>query len=189
MLPSGRSRAQLPPGQGQEPIFRRFTTPPRRSETRLRIFEAPVVLWPQADPHPVVSRKAGIGYTVGAQPFNRAFLTAGFDFAALRWRPSNPDVASAEVHELDVHQNLNFWLGRVAIVSLGVGIGVLDGLVQNTDGSFEHNLVPYIPFRLGVGFILWDKVYVGLRGVAVPFFGKGHEIGQSRLLLGLGWVY
>jgi hypothetical protein len=34
-----------------------------------------------------------------------------------------------------------------------------------------------------------DRVYVGLRAVAVPFFGEGHEVGQSRLLVGFGWAY
>jgi hypothetical protein len=65
----------------------------------------------------------------------------------------------------------------------------MDGLVVKRDGTFEHNLVPYIPVRLGLGLMIRDRVYVGLRAVAVPFFGEGHEVGQSRLLVGFGWAY
>jgi hypothetical protein len=175
--------------QNDEPIFRRFTTPPTRSERRLRIFEVPVALRPQTDPRAEVQEDLGIGYTMATQPFNRLFVSAGFDFARLTWQPSDPAILRAQVRQLDVHQNLNAWLWRRLIVGVGFGLGVLDGLVLNADGTFEHNLVPYVPVRVGVGILLGDKVYVGLRAVATPFFGEGHEIGHSRLLLGLGWVY
>ena len=175
--------------QSDQPIFRRFSTPPRRSEARLRIFEIPVAVRPQTDAQADVFENLGIGYTVASLPFNRVFASVGFDFARMSWTPTNPEILSAKVREFEVHQNLNFWLWRTVIVSFGLGLGVMDGLVVKQDGKFEHNLVPYIPVRLGLGYMIADKVYVGLRAVAVPFFGDGHEVGQSRLLLGFGWAY
>lgn len=175
--------------QSDESIFRRFTTPPRRSEARLRIFEIPAAVRPQTDSQAEVHENLGIGYTVAVLPFNRAFASVGFDFTRIAWTPTNPEVISATVRQLAVHQNLNFWLGRTFIVGVGLGLGVMDGLVVKRDGTFEHNLVPYIPVRLGLGLMIRDRVYVGLRAVAVPFFGEGHEVGQSRLLVGFGWAY
>ncbi|HKI97368.1 MAG TPA: hypothetical protein VKB51_02725 [bacterium] len=175
--------------EGNAPIFRRFSTPPSRTETRLLMFEVPVALRPQTDPQAEVTQNQGIGFRIAALPFNRVFGTVGMDFARVRWTPSDPGVSSTEVRTLDANQEVNFWVGHHVIVGFGIGLGILDSLVQKTNGRFEHNLVPYIPVRLGVDLSLWDKVFVGLRAVATPFFATGVEAGHSRLLLEVGWAY
>jgi hypothetical protein len=184
-VPPGAS-AQL---KSDEPIFRRFNAPPSRSESRMRMFEFPLALRPQTDPDAEVHENKGIGYLVAVQPFNRVFASVGFNFARLSWKPTDPTINRVEVKQLDVFQSVNFTIGRRFVIDFGLGIGVLDGLVTKGDGTFEHNLVPYIPLRLGLSLILWNKVFVALRGVGTPFFGEGHEVGHSRLLLGLGWSY
>ncbi len=175
--------------QSDEPIFRRFSNPPARSEARMRMFEFPLLLQPQADPGAQVHENKGIGFLVAGQPFNHVFVSLGFNFARLSWKPGDPAVNRVEVKQVDVFQSLNFWLWRRFVVDIGLGLGVLDDLVTNADGTFEHNVVPYIPLRLGVSVVLGNRVFVALRGVGTPFFGQGHEVGHARLLLGLGWSY
>ena len=175
--------------KSDEPIFRRFNSPPARTESRMRMFEFPLVLRPQTDPGAQVHENKGIGFLVAGQPFNRVSVSLGFNFARLSWKPSDPAIERAEVKQLDVFQSLNFWLGRRFVIDVGLGLGVLDGLVTNVDGRFEHNLVPYVPLRLGLSLVLGNRVFVALRGVGTPFFGQGHELGHARLLLGLGWSY
>jgi hypothetical protein len=177
---------------GETPIFRRFTSPPERSETRLRLFEVPLRLRPQTDPQAKVTQDQGFGYTVAALPFNRVFASVGVNFARVRWTPTEPGFSSSEVRTLDVHQDLDFWLWRRLVLSLGLGLGIMDGLVVKADGGFQHNLIPYIPVRIGLDVVLWQEVFVGLRVVAVPFFGQDnqdYEIGHSQLLLSAGWAY
>lgn len=173
---------------GDQPIFRRFSSPPRRSVTRLRMLEVPVALRPQTDPDAKVHENVGLGYLVGFQPFNRVFTTGAVTFGRMSWTPSDPAVASAKATQLDASQGINFWLGSVFSLGFELGLGVLDSLVVNTDGTFEHNLVPYIPVRLGLMAALGDRVFLGLRLATTPFFGEGHVTGQSRLLFGIGWT-
>lgn len=184
------ARAQPPgPGSNDEPIFKRFSTAPKRQETRLRIFELPVGLRPQTDPQAERIDNLGLGYEVGIRPFDRVFVSLGFNWGRMAWAPTGPIAERAEVKQIDVSQSLNFWVGRLMVISVGFGVGLMDGLVVNRDGSFEHSVVPYIPARFGVGALLGDTVWVGLRLASTPFFAQGHAVGQSRLLLGLGWVY
>jgi len=170
-------------------IFRRFFTPPRRTESHLRIFEVPFHVRPQTDPQADVRENLGFGFSVASQPFKRTFGSLGFDVGRMRWRPSDPSVTSAEVKQFDANQSVNIWVARTFVISFGLGLGIIDGLVTRNDGTFEHTIVPYIPVRLGVSVSLWDKVFLGLRMATTPFFGEGHQVGQTRLLLGLGWVY
>lgn len=176
-------------GTGDEPIFRRFSTPPRRSDSRLRLFEVPVALRPQTDADAEIEENVGLGYEIGFQPFNRAFASAGISIGRQEWRPTHPGVALVETKQMDLYQALNFWLGRTFIASVGLGLGVLDSLVLRENGTFEHNVVPTLPFRLGLGVVLGDKFFVTLRGVATPFLTEGYVAGHSRLLLGFGWSY
>lgn len=180
---------QAPVSPDQEPIFRRFVAAPTRQERRLRIFELPVALRPQTDPLAEASEHTGLGYEVGFRPFDRIYSSLGANWARMAWRPSDPTLAAAEVKQFDVYQSLNFHAGRHVVIGLGLGLGVLDSLVVTTDGRFAHHVVPYVPVRLGVGTIIGDSVWLGLRVVATPFFGGGPTVGQSRLLLGLGWTY
>lgn len=170
-------------------IFRRFSTPPQRSDRRLRFIEVPLALRPQTDPGAEASENIGFGYTVGFQPFNRAFSSVGFHFARMEWRPSDPAIASVDVKQIDLSQSLNFWVGRTVFFSVGLGLGLLDSLVVNQDGTFEHNVVPYLPLRTGATVVLGNSVFVGLTVASTPFFGTGPVAGQSRLSLGLGWTY
>lgn len=174
---------------GNAPIFRRFTSPPSRSETRMRMLEVPVRVRPQGDPQADVGQDQGIGYTVAALPFNSVFSSVGVDFARLRWAPTDPRAASVEVKTLDGHQDVNFWLWRRFVFSFGLGLGVMDSLVIEPNGGFEHHLLPYIPVRFGLDVALYDKIFVGARLAITPFFSSGFEAGHARLLVSLGWAY
>lgn len=171
------------------PIFRRFSTPPRRSDQRLRLIQVPVALRPQTDSDAEVDENLGLGYEVGFQPFNRVFPSVAVTFGRMEWRPTHEAVDTVDVKTLDVTQSLNFWVQRTFTIGVGLGLGILDSIVVNRDGTFEHNIVPYIPFRLGVTLSLWDTVFLSLHGQAVPFFAEGYVVGQSRLLFGVGWTY
>lgn len=171
------------------PIFRRFSSPMARSETRMRMLEVPVLLRPQGDPQAKVMQDQGIGYTIAAFPFNRVFSSVGIHFARLRWAPSDPRFASVEVKTLGVHQDVNFWLWHRFVFSFGLGLGIMDSLAMDTSGGFEHNLLPYIPVRFGLDVDLGDTVFLGARLAFTPFFASGFEAGHGRVLVSLGWVY
>jgi hypothetical protein len=183
--------AQEPATQAPDdtPIFRRFAAPQRPTSTRLTVLEVPVTLRPQTDADAPVDENLGLGYELGVQPGNRLFGSVAFTLGRMEWRPSDPAVVSAEVKQFDVSQSLNFRAGRRVLIGVGLGLGVLDSLVVRADGSFEHNVVPYVPFRLGLGLFLGDSLLVSLRLAVTPFFAEGHAVGQSRVLLGLGWTH
>ena len=156
---------------------------------QVRIFELPVGLRPQTDAQAERIDNLGLGYEVGFRPFDRVFMSLGVNWGRMAWAPTDPVAERSEVKQVDVSQSLNFWVARLMVISVGFGVGLMDGITVDRDGHFEHSVVPYIPMRLGVGAMLGDTVWVGLRIAATPFFVQGHSLGQSRLLLGLGWVY
>ncbi len=186
VMPGGAPAQAL---EDNDTIFRRFAAPPRGPTTRLALLEVPVAIRPQTDSQAEVRENLGLAYTMGFRPRNRAFGAIGVSIARMEWEPTDEKIAVADVKQLDVTQSVNFWLGRVLVLSFGFGVGILDSLVVFEDGSFEHNVVPYLPLQLGVLAPLGDRLFVGLRAVQTPYFGDGHVTGHARLLFGLGWTY
>jgi hypothetical protein len=170
-------------------IFQRFSREQTYARTRMALFELPVVLRPQTSPDAEIVEHVGLNYLHGFFPQNRVFLSLGFNLARMEWKPLAPEIASEEVKQFDVTQNINFWVRRLLIISFGYGLGLMDGLVLYADGGFEHNLVPYIPVQLGVTVPLGERLFLGLHVMHAPFFGHGPVVGSTRLTAGFGFSY
>ena len=170
-------------------IFRRFSDEPETPGSRMGIYEIPVYLRPQTNPDAEIVENLGLNYVRSFFPGSIIFTSLGFNFARMAWRPDNPAIQTEEVKQFDLTFAYNIWIKRSMIVSLGAGLGLMDGLVVNSDGSFHHNLVPYIPMQLGWILPLGGDLRVSLRWVHAPYIGSGPVLGNTRLLAGLGFVY
>ncbi len=172
-----------------QPIFRRFSEEPETPGSRMGIFEIPVYLRPQTNSDADIVENIGINYVRSFFPGSLIFTSLGFNFARMKWRPKNPSIESEEVKQFDIILSYNAWIKRSMIVSMGAGLGLMDGLVINSDGSFHHNLVPYIPLRLGWILPIGSDLRISLGWAHTPYLGSGPVLGNSRLFAGVGFVY
>jgi hypothetical protein len=186
LILSARAGAQE---RGNDSIFQRFSREQSFTSTRMAMFEFPVALRPQTSPDAEIVENVGLNYLHAFFPQNRAFISLGFHLARLEWKPRAPEIASEEVKQFDLTQNINFWIKRSLIISFGYGLGLMDGLVVFANGDFEHNLVPYIPLQLGVTVPLGERLFFGLHVMHAPFFGHGPVVGSTRLTAGFGFSY
>lgn len=170
-------------------IFRRFSEEPETPGYRMGIFEIPVYLRPQTNPNADIVENIGINYVRSFFPGSLIFTSLGFNFARMEWRPENPAIESEEVKQFDITLAYNAWIKRSMIVSVGAGLGLMDGLVINSDGSFHHSLVPYIPLQLGWILPIGSDLRVSLRWAHTPYLGSGPVLGNSRIFAGVGFVY
>ncbi len=170
-------------------IFRRFSEEPKTPGFRMGIFEIPVYLRPQTNPNAEIVENIGINYVRSFFPGSLIFTSLGFNFARMEWRPENPAIESEEVKQFDITLTYNAWIKRSMIVSMGAGLGLMDGLVINSDGSFNHSLVPYIPLQLGWILPIGSDLRISLRWAHTPYLGSGPVLGNSRILAGVGFVY
>ncbi len=179
----------LAQGAQDDSIFQRFAGRQEQRVTRMAMLEVPVALRPQTFPDAEIEENLGLGYTLSFQPENRVFTSLGIHLARMEWRPRDPNIDFIDVKQLDVTQSLNFWVERAFTISIGLGIGILDGLAVFADGRFDHEVVPYIPVRIGVAVPLSRRLYAGLRLAVTPFFADAPVRGSTRLLFGLGLAY
>ena len=177
----------LPAQEGEDiPIFQRFSNTRQSSPTRLTVFELPVALRPQNYSDAEIEENLGLGYFVAVAPQRQVFSSFGFSWGRMEIRPTNPEVDLIDIKQVDVTQNLNFWLWRTFTVSLGAGLGIMDSLVMLSGGGFEHEVVPYIPLRIGLAIPIGRTVTIALTAVLTPFLGSGAGSGSTRLMLGVG---
>ncbi len=184
-LAAAQARGQ---GAGQRPIFNRFAGAPREPASRMRLFEVPVYLRPQTNADADIVHNLGLSYVEGFFPRNRVFVSFGYNYAQQEWEPASGEVEKVRVKQFDLTQHLNFWVERALFLNLGLGLGLMDGLLEFEDDDFQHRLEPYIPIQLGLGVPLGDLV-VSLRVVHSPFLGSGPLISHTRGQLGLGYMF
>jgi hypothetical protein len=186
--------ASLPPqAQAQTPreapIFNRFAAALERPASRQALVEVPIAIQVQGDPDARIRENVGVSYVVSHQPRNRVYVSTGFTYGRQEWEPSNPTLADVKVYQLDITQILNFRIRNAAVISVGLGLGIMDGIVLFGDGRFKHRLEPYIPFQLGLGLPVGERFLVTLKLAESPFWGEGTVISHTRALIGLGYDY
>lgn len=185
----------VPPGEEawarekDDSIFRRFSEKREHISNRFRLFEVPVAIRPQTNADAEIQENLGFGYVQGFFPRNPIFISFGISAARLEWLPEDPEITSVNVKQFDLTQSLNFRIKRLFVLSFGLGLGIMDGLVLYPDGTFDHQLLPYIPVQFGAVVPMGDTLLLSLRAVHTPFFGSGDVIGHSRVVLGLGYYY
>lgn len=176
--------------QGQDDsIFNRFAEGVETPARRQRMLEVPVALRLQTFREVDVERNAGLGYVWGIRPTDRIYVSYSLSIAQQRWSPKEGDIDRAESTQLEAVQHLNFWMGRAAVFSFGLGLGLMDGLVVFDDNDFITRYEPYIPVQLGLVVPVGDTVVTSLRASVSPFWGRGPVLSHGRLLFGLGYNY
>lgn len=171
---------------GGKPIFRRFSRTREPVTSRMGLIEFPVLLRPQTYADAEVRENLGLGYVLAKSPKNQVFTAFGINWARMEFLPSNPEVVVIDIKQIDLSQSLNFWLWRTFVISLGAGIGIMDTFVILSEGTAEHQIVPYVPLQFGLIIPLRSRLSIGLRLVHTPFMGSGAASGNTRLLFGLG---
>lgn len=179
-----------PPGrQSEQPIFNRFAGTPDTGHRRQRLFEVPVALRPQTNADADIDHSLGLGYYVAAWPLSDVYVSLGMNYYQAQWAPVSGDLSKVNVKQFDLSQQLNFRLWDSLVLSLGLGVGVMDALVEFDDGDYEHRQAFYVPVQMGFIVPLGDTYVVSLRAVQSPFVGNGPVISHARAMLGFGYNY
>ena len=55
----------------------------------------------------------------------------------MSWEPKGGSVRQVEITTLDISEMINFSIKRVSVITIGLGLGIMDGLIRNRDGTFE----------------------------------------------------
>ena len=151
--------------------------------------EFPVYLRPQLEPDPKVVQNIGLNFGISFRPRNRFYITRSYNFAQMSWEPKEGSVKRVQLTTFGISQLLNFSVKRTAIVSLGLGLGLMDGVIRFTDGDFKSRLEPYIPIHAGIGFYPFSRWIVMGRLSHSFFLGPGPVVSVTRGLLGVGYNF
>lgn len=181
----GRAAAQ---SGTDAPIFNRFAGPPEPAREQ-RLFEIPFALRPQTNADADVQQNLGLGYYIGIRPRNRVYVSLGLNYFQAEWAPDSRVVKQVELKQVDVSQQINFWVQRWFALSVGLGIGVLDALVQFQDNDYQHRQGLYVPIQLGMIVPLGSTYVVSLRAVHTPYAGSAPMVSHSRAMVGFGYNF
>lgn len=170
-------------------IFDHFRTREVRPPDWQIMPEYPVYLRPQTMPDAEVVKNTGVNLIVSFRPRNRIYFSRGYHFAQMAWKPEDSNIKRVEVNTFDINEYLNFSLERVSVIAVGLGLGVMDGLVEFHDRKFITRLEPFVPVQFGLGLYPADDVMVGLKFSHYFFLGPGPVLSVSRGLLGIGFNF
>jgi hypothetical protein len=84
---------------------------------------------------------------------------------------------------------LSFALQPWWVMSLGLGVGFMDGLIFYKDGGFKHRLEVFLPVQVGTGVRLGKSWFVGAKVIQSSYFGPGPVASVARGLIGIGYNY
>jgi hypothetical protein len=179
-------RSQMP---GSNPsMFQRFAAGRDVSKTWQTMFEVPVGLSPQTDPGAHIVANEGLNWVTSFQPLNRVYFGRSFGYARMVWEPGG-QLDTTEVVQWDWTEILNIAVRPWWVISFGVGLGFMDGLIFYKDGSFKHRLEPFIPLQVGTGVRIGKSIFVGAKLAQSSYFGPGPVASASRALVGVGYNY
>jgi len=178
-------------GQGVGPnrsIFQRFAAGRDASKTWQTLFEVPAGLYPQIDPEAHVVANEGLNWVTSYQPLNRVYFGRSIGYARMVWRPGG-QLDTTEVVQWDWTEIIDIAVQPWWIVSLGLGVGFMDGLIFYKDGSFKHRLELFLPVQVGTGFRIGKTWFVDAKLAQSSYFGPGPVASVARALIGLGYNY
>jgi hypothetical protein len=174
---------------GGEPdlIFKRFSTGREVPKTWQTMVELPMVAVPQTTPEARIVANEGVNLVIAYRPENRAYFSRSFGYARLEWAPEN-EVKTAQVVTLDVTEILNFRLTRGLVMSIGLGLGLMHGVIASRDG-FQARFEPFIPLQLGFTVPIGGNFTLGVKAIQSSFFGPGPSLSVLRGVVGIGYNY
>ncbi len=179
-------REQMP--GADRSMFRRFMAGRDASKTWQTMFEVPVGLFPQTEPTAHVVANEGLNWVTTFQPLNRVFFGRSIGYARMVWQPGGR-LDTTEVVQWDWTEFLGFALQPWWVMSLGVGVGFMDGLIFYKDGAFKHRLEVFLPVQVGTGVRLGKTWFVGVKFAQSSYFGAGPVASAARALVGIGYNY
>ena len=170
-------------------IFQRYAAGNNLTRSQQILVEVPTALRPQTDPDAEIRENLGVNYVYSEWPAKKSYGSLGFSLARSKWNPSDPNLQVAEISQMDIFASINIRTFSWLYINWGFGLGLLDGIVTRTDGTFSHALVPYIPFHLGAVAPVTSFLSFSYRTVYTPFIGDGPVVGTARTWLGIGYNY
>jgi len=179
-------REQMP--RGDRSIFQRFVAGRDVSKTWQTMFEVPVGLYPQSDPSARVLVNEGLNWVTIYEPLNRVFFGRSIGYAHMEWRPGG-QLDTTEVVQWDWTEILGFALQPWWVLTFGVGVGFMDGLIFYKDGAFQHRLEVFLPLQIGTGVRFGKTWFLGAKVAQSSYFGPGPVASATRALIGIGYNY
>lgn len=173
----------------EDAIFNRFTTSVEEDKSRQALFLVPVFLRPQTDPDAKVIVNKGLSYQRDFNPLDRVFTSLSFHYYRSEWEPSAPGLQKVQVYQLEIVPMLTFNLAKVLGVGFGVGLGLMDGLVEYPDGSYTRREGLYMPIRLGVSLNIANTASLAFVLAHTPYWSEGSMLSSTRAQFGLGYYY
>ena len=174
--------------RGDRSIFGRFMAGRDASKTWQTMFEAPVGLFPQAEPAAHLVANEGLNWVTTYQPLNRVYFGRSIGYARMVWQPGG-QLDTTEVVQWEWSEILGFALQPWWVMSVGVGVGFMDGLIFYKDGAFKHRLEVFLPVQVGTGVRLGKTWFVGAKLAQSSYFGPGPVASAARALIGIGYNY
>jgi hypothetical protein len=179
------------PGPGPGPggsMFQRFAAGRDATRSWQLMFEAPVALYPQTNGGAHTLVNTGLNWVTSYQPLNRYYFGRSIGYAHMEWRPGG-DIDTIEVVQWDWTEIFAVAVRPWWVVSFGLGLGFMDGLIFLKNGSFVHRLEIFVPVQVGTGFRLGKSWFVGAKAVQSSYFGPGPVASVARIMIGVGYNY
>lgn len=183
------STAIAQPLAEERSIFQRFGSGRVAPENWQLMPEIPVFLRPQFDPDAEIVNNSGANLVVAFRPRNRIYFSRSYDFAQMSWKPKSGSVKKVELTSFDISEMINFSVKRLVIITFGLGLGVMDGLIVRTEDRFRTRLEPFIPIQLGLGLLTGSAFTVAVKVSQHFFFGPGPGVSLTRGLIGVGYNF
>ena len=181
-------RGQGPASGAEGPIFQRFAAGRDASKTWQTMFEVPVALIPQTEPDAHIVANEGLNWVTAYQPLNRIYFGRSIGYARMVWQPGGR-LDTTELVQWDWTEIVNIAVEPWWIVSIGAGVGFMDGLIFYKSGSFKHRLEVFLPVQVGTGLRLGKTWFAGAKLLQSSYFGPGPVASAARVLVGVGYNY
>ena len=170
-------------------IFQRFDTDSAAPSNWQTLFEVPVGLQPQTNVNVHELADEGVNWVVSYRPLNRVYFSRSVGYARMEWKLDNADNTDVQLVQWDLTELINFALTRSFVFSFGLGLGFMDGIINDGNGRFQHRLEPFIPVQLGFGLRLGRSWFVDAKAAESPYWGPGTVVSVARALVGVGYNY
>ncbi len=178
-------------GQGTpDSIFGRFAIDRNPQRDWQALFEMPADLRSVNNPNADMVENTGLNYLISYGAQNRIYLSRGYLFGKMEWKPKEPNVDKERVIEFGMSDYLNFRVRPWLVVSTGLGLGVMSGLIiYKGDQGFQTRLEPFIPLHFGLIVPIGSRIVVSMKLSQSTYFGPGPGLSVTRLLGGFGFNY
>jgi len=169
-------------------MFNRQTSAAQIEHLWQWMLEFPVTIRPQVLPDARIVANDGVNYVVSYRPEGRIYTSRSYGFARMEWEPGDA-ARFAHVNQYDITQILNFTIARTFVVSLGAGLGLMDGFTVNQAGDVQTRLELFMPVQFGLAVQLGRRFVASAKMIQSSFFSPGPVVSAARGLVGFGYNY